>query len=373
MRVLFIAFDSGELSVRMASALARELDEVCLMLPDSQAEPHLHWLDPKVNFLPFRKPRLRQPLQQIRLMAAIIQRIKGFNPDVIHFQKGHLWFNLALPLLRSYPLVISVHDPQHHLGDKSSGKTPQLVMHFAYKRADQIIVHNDAMEEMVIKELGISPEIIHITPLIERGNRVVYPGPIEDECQVLYFGRIWKYKGLEYFIRAEPLVTALIPTARFVIAGKGEDFTTYQKMMVHPENFIVHNEYVSDEKREELFERSSIVVLPYVEATQSGVIPVAYTHAKPVIATHVGGLPSQVEDGQTGFLVPPKNEKALAEKIIYLLQNRELRHEMGSNGLRKLEREWSADVVARKTIPLYKKTIEAFYNKGQRKKRKAAL
>jgi len=363
MRVLFIAFDSGELSVRMASALARELDEVCLMLPFSQAEPHLQRLDPKVNFQPFRKPRLHQPLQQIRLMAAITRRIKRFNPDVIHFQKGHLWFNLTLPLLRNYPLVISVHDPRHHLGDWSSRKTPQMVMNFAYRRADQIIVHNEAMKQMVIKELRIPPEIIHITPLIERGNRPAQPGFIQDDCQVLYFGRIWKYKGLEYFIRAEPLVTAQVPDAKFVIAGEGENFAPYQRMMINPENFIVHNEFVSYRKQEELFERASIVVLPYIEATQSGVIPVAYTHARPVIVTQVGGLPYQVEDGRTGFLVPPKDEYALADKIVFLLQNKEFRSQMGENGRQKLKKEWSAEVVARQTAIVYQKTIEAFYYK----------
>lgn len=363
MQVLFIAFDSEELSVRLASALAGEVDEVCLMLPDNQIEPHLHWLNPKVNFQPFRKPRLRQPVQQARLMAEIIRRIRHVNPDVIHFQKGHLWFNLALPLLRNYPFVISIHDPRHHLGDKSSGKTPQAVMNFAYRRADQVIVHNAAMKQVVIDELGIPGDIIHITPLIERGERSLKPGIPEDENLVLYFGRIWKYKGLEYFIRAEPLVTAEIPAARFVIAGQGDDFTPYRELMVHPENFIVHNEFVSFEKRAELFERASIVVLPYIEATQSGVIPVAYTHAKPVIATCVGGLPSQVEDSHTGFLIPPRDEKVLADKIIHLLRDKELRRQFGMNGRQKLEREWSAEVVARQTVSVYNDTIRAFRSK----------
>nr|NIT60376.1 hypothetical protein [Fodinibius sp.]NIY28958.1 hypothetical protein [Fodinibius sp.] len=95
MKILFIAFDSGELSVRLASALAQEV-EVCFMLPQKQAEPYLQWLNPALNFQPFAKPRLRQPVNQIRTIYMLLQRIKRFNPDVIHFQKGHLWFNLAL-------------------------------------------------------------------------------------------------------------------------------------------------------------------------------------------------------------------------------------------------------------------------------------
>jgi glycosyltransferase involved in cell wall biosynthesis len=358
MKVLFIAFDSGELSVRMASALAKEA-EVCLMLPRQVAEPHLQWLNPALNFQPFNRVRLRQPLRQLQTMYMLLQRIRRFNPDVIHFQKWHLWFNLSLPLLRQYPLVISIHDPRRHTGDKGAHKTPQSIIDFAYRRADRIIAHNEQMKQIIVEELHLPSEIIDVVPLIERGDADAQIHIQEIENEILCFGRIWQYKGLEYLIRAEPLITAQIPQAKIVIAGRGEDFTPYRRMMVNPENFVVYNEFVSYEKRAELFRRASVVVLPYIEATQSGVIPVAYTYAKPVIATEVGGLPTQVEHGRTGFLVPPRDEKALAEAVVHLLRDKELRHQLGANGKQKLEAEWSAEAVAKKTIPVYRKAIKA--------------
>ncbi|MCB0194330.1 MAG: glycosyltransferase family 4 protein [Anaerolineae bacterium] len=356
MKVLCIAFDSNELSIRLASALAKEV-EVCLMLPEEGAKFHLHWLSPDVNFQPFPKPRLRQPAKQISLMFKLIKRIKQFDPDVIHFQKGHLWFNLALTFLRRYPLVMAIHDPRHHMGDKGAYNQPQPIMDYAYRRANRVIAHNEPMKQIIVEELGIPEQIIDIVPLIERGNANAQTEVQEQTNEILFFGRIWAYKGLEYLIRAEPLITAQIPDAKIVIAGKGDDFSSYRRMMVNPENFIVHNEFVSYEKRAKLFRRASIVVLPYVEATQSGVIPVAYTFAKPVIATEVGGLPSQVEHGRTGFLVPPCDEKALADSIIQLLQDNDLRRQLGANGKHKLETEWSAEAVAKKTIPVYRKAI----------------
>ena len=71
---------------------------------------------------------------------------------------------------------------------------------------------------------------------------------------VLFFGRIWEYKGLEYLIRAEPLITAEVPNVKIVIAGEGEDFDRYRRLMVHPERFVVYNEYVSDDVRATLFQ-----------------------------------------------------------------------------------------------------------------------
>lgn len=358
MRILFIAFDSEELSIRLASAVADDA-EVCLMLPRRRSEGHLQWLGPKVRFEPFEKPRLREPVRQIRTMFSIIRRIRRFRPDVIHFQKQHLWFNLALLLLREYPLVVSIHDPEPHLGDKNALKTPRMFWELGYRRADRVIAHNQSMKKVIIERLGIDPAGIDVVPLVERGDEGAQRETSEEEDLVLFFGRIWAYKGLDYLIRAEPLISSRVPQAKIVIAGRGDDFAPYRRLMKNPQRFIVHNEFVSDEKRAELFRRACVVVLPYVEATQSGVIPVAYTYGKPVVATAVGGLPEQVEHGRTGLLVPPQNESALAEAIVSLLQDKSLRRQLGVQGQQKARNEWSAEAVAAKTLSVYRRTIEA--------------
>ena len=368
MRVLFIAFDSGELSVRLSSALADHVDEVCLMLPSHEAEPHRKWLNPRVNFQPFDRPRLRQPLKQLALMPQLSYRIRRLNPDVIHFQKGHMYFNLTLAFLRRYPLVVSIHDPRRHLGDKGAAKTPQSIMDFAYRRADHAIAHNEPMKQMIVDELGIPQQRISIVPLVERGDGDAGGDIPEVGNQVLFFGRIWRYKGLEYFIRAQPIISAELPDVEFVIGGRGDDFGFYRQQMVDPHRFVVHNEFVSYEKRVKLFRQSSVVVLPYIEATQSGVVPVAYTYAKPVIATTVGGLPEQVDDGQTGILVPPRDEKKLAQAVIRLMRDTEYRRTLGNNGRAKLANEWSADVIAKRTIPIYEKAIDAARSRLAREK-----
>jgi len=162
---------------------------------------------------------------------------------------------------------------------------------------------------------------------------------------------------LEYLIRAEPLITAQVPDARIIIAGRGEDFSRYRQMMVHPEHFVVHNEYISDDKRAKLFRRASIVVLPYTGASQSAVIPIAYAFAKPVVATAVGGLPEMVDHGRTGYLVPPCDERALADAIVRLLRDKGLRRQLGAHGKRKIETQSSPDVVAQQTLAVYRCAI----------------
>ena len=140
MRVALLSYEFGEYCVRLASALSRTAS-VLLLLPRQFATPHLSALDPEVEFEPFDKPRLREPIRQIRLGWDLLRRLRAFDPDVVHIQHGHLWFNGFLPLLRRYPLVLTVHDAQHHVGDRSSQKTPQAILNFGFRQATEVIVH----------------------------------------------------------------------------------------------------------------------------------------------------------------------------------------------------------------------------------------
>jgi glycosyltransferase involved in cell wall biosynthesis len=275
----------------------------------------------------------------------------------MHVQQGHLWFNLALPFLMRYPLVITAHDAMPHPGDQGARNTPQMITDFGFRRADRLIVHGQAIKQLLIASHHIRSEIVHVIPHVVLGNDHIGRETAEREGQILFFGRIWGYKGLEYLIRAEPLITSRVPGARIVIAGQGESFDRYRRLLKNPENFLILNEYISEERQSELFRQSSLVVLPYVEASQSGVIPVAYTFAKPVVATTVGALPEMVEDGRTGYLVPPRNPEALAVAIVRLLKDRQLRRRMGENGKGKIDSECSPEVVARQTLGVYRDAI----------------
>ncbi len=356
MKIALLSYNFGEYCVRLASALCQMAD-VQLILPDQLASPYRAILNPRVRFSAFDKPRLRQPGRQIRLAVDLLRRVRAFEPDVVHLQHGHLWFNGFLPLLRRYPLVLTVHDARHHVGDRVSQKTPQAVMDFGFRRASRLIVHASKLKQILVNECGIRAEIVEVIPHISLGT-ATNPAPTREQPPtVLFYGRIWEYKGLEYLIRAEPLIAAEVPNARFVIAGEGEDFARYRRMMVHPERYTVYNEYVSEERSAELFRQASVVALPYIEASQSGVIPLAYTHMKPVVATTVGGLPEMIDDGRTGYLVPPRDERALAGAIVRLLRDTALARQMGLAGKQKLDAECAPAVVAKATLAVYQRAL----------------
>ncbi|NNL87149.1 MAG: glycosyltransferase family 4 protein [Myxococcales bacterium] len=354
MRIAFVSYDFGEYSINHATAMADE-HEVLLLLADDLGRSHEYKLASSVDYQPFDKPRLRHPLRQISSVRCLLRKIDEFAPDVVHFQRGHLWFNWALPrLARRYPLVVTVHDPTHHLGDSGSKKTPQRLMEYGYRSADRIIVHGEALRG-ACAEFGLPPAKIDVVPHIAIGDRP--SAPVEErDGQVLFFGRIWEYKGLDYLVKAAPLIRSRVPHSKIVIAGEG-DYRGYRSLIEEPHQFVILDRWISDDERSELFMQSSVVVLPYVEATQSGVVPIAYTYAKPIVATRTGALPEVVHDGVSGILVEPRNEAALADAITTLLGDRSLRKKMGDSGRCLLDTVHAPRRVADQTVDVYRRAI----------------
>jgi glycosyltransferase involved in cell wall biosynthesis len=362
MRVALLSFDFGEYCIRLARGLAREA-KVLLLLADHATTPEsrrlLEDLPPSLAVELMAKPRIRQVVRQVRTARALARKVEAFAPDVVHLQRGHPAFALALPWLHRQPLVVTVHDALHHHGDRDSSRLPQLVEDLVPRRADHVIVHAEAVRQSVVERLKRRPDSVHVVPHVRLGDDQDAPNIVEEPGLVLFFGRIWPYKGLEYLIQAEPEVSSQVPNARFVVAGEGESLDRYRRLMVHPERFEVIDEFVSDRRRAELFRRASIVALPYVEASQSGVVPLAYTFEKPVVATSVGGLPEMIEDGITGFVVPPRDARALAGALVRLLRDPALRRQCGRSGREKLERECSEQAVGARTLEVYRTAIGA--------------
>ena len=359
MKIAWISYDFEEYSAVHVNALAQHHD-VLLVMPQLRGVEYP--LDKRICYYNFEKPRLRQPIRQWSSIRAILQRVHEFQPDVVHYQQGHLWFNAALGSLKQYPLVITIHDPRHHAGDVVSQKTPQWVMDYGFRKADHAIVHGEALAPQVNELFGLSERRIHVIPHVAMGQTNGTAVAEEEPFTVLFFGRIWDYKGLDYLIKAEPHITSVIPEAKIVVAGEGEDFTKYQQLIGDSSRFEIHNRWISDEERTEFFQRASLVVLPYNEATQSGVVPVAQTYAKAVVATRVGALAECVHDEVTGLLVEPRNPQALADAIVRLLSNPVERQQMGEAGKAVLEQQCSPEVVASQTIAVYQAAVEDFAN-----------
>lgn len=357
MRVVMLVFANVEYTIELTEALS-ELEDVLLMMPDKAIKSYGYEkvIDPNVNLYGFYYPRMRYPTNAL-MIYQIIKKINQFKPDIIHLQVGHPWFNMALPILRRYCLVTTIHDVVPL--DWPSQRIPAFTYKLPIKYASQLIVHGERLKEAMIKQYKRSADDIHVLP---RGVNTICRRFTEGEVQeeghtIMFFGRIWGYKGIRYLIEAEPLISEKVPDVKIVIAGEGEDFQKYREMMVHKDKFIVHNKFIPYKMASELLQKASIIVLPYTDGSQSAAIPLAYAFRKPVVITDVGSLPENVDHGVTGYIVPPKDSKKLAEAIIDLLTNDEKRKRMGENAFKKTQEELAWKNIAPRTVEVYKKAM----------------
>lgn len=140
-----------------------------------------------------------------------------------------------------------------------------------------------------------------------------------DVPVMLFFGFVRPYKGLEYLVQALPHVLKERNVHLLVVGefwSSPEFYQRYAEELGVTAAMTIVNQYVPNEDLEPYFDMADVVVLPYVSATQSAVAQLAFGFGKPVITTRVGGLHEVVRDGVDGLIVPPQDERALAEAII---------------------------------------------------------
>ena len=255
--------------------------------------------------------------------------IKHYKPDLILFK---YWMPFFAPCYAAVSLLTRIFT-----------KTK-----IAYV-CDNIIPHEHRIEDKILTKLGlwnvhyfiVQSKVVKEALLLFKPNAVYkeVPHPVyeifsneftreksraklnldKNEKVILFFGFIRKYKGLHNLIQSMPKILAETK-AKLLVAGEFYDdrekyFEQIAKLGLK-DSISVFDDYIPNEEVGLYFNAADVVVLPYVTATQSGIIQIAYNYDKPVITTNVGGLPEVVEEGKTGFIVPPEDSDKLAEAIL---------------------------------------------------------
>ena len=297
-----------------------------------------------------------------------IRMIDELKPDIIHFPNVYLhasFFTYLYKLSTKYPIVHTIHatfDPSFTISPRKRGFFAALLGGINDRakmivKPDRIIVQTHENKSALIKE-GVGPEKITVIPQGAYTFFKKYSGDeIEsDENCVLYFGYIVKNKGVEYLIKAVPIISKEISDINVIIAGEG-DFSTYSKYIEDESKFEIYNEFIPNEKVPELFTRAKVVVLPYTyHQGYSAVLSVAFSFGTAVIVTNVGDFPNLIEDGKEGLVVPPRDPEALADAIVKLLKDDGLRKKMEENAYKKAQ-ELSWGNIAKRYIKVYEEAI----------------
>lgn len=360
MRIVLLALHFAEYTLSLAEALAKENDVLLILI-----ERNFNNEIGSVEFIP-KETRLKvEVLPHKRSATAlfgniftIAKSIRCFKPDVIHCQEEPKDYLIgALPFMRGIPFVLTVHDPKPHsdLDAKRINYSRRAIyLKLLRHRADALIVHGEHLKAIAESHMPEKKGQIFSVPHGPLGK--IFRPPVLLNWEVgncLFFGRIEAYKGLGYFIEAiKQLRDKGLPVTG-VIAGRGSELARYDAVIRNNPAFRVIDRYLSPSEVIECFQQTNVVVMPYIEATQSGVSAYAIGLGRPVVATRVGGLPESVIDGETGFIVEPKNVTALADAIECLVNDQAKANAMATKALGWGEQEMSWGKMSALSLRVY--------------------
>ncbi len=309
-----------------------------------------------------RRMRLGRIVNGI-LHAGVVPWItaRARKAQITHLQGAEWPPLLALTALAARaarkPVILTLHNTFER------GRSFDRSRRLANTLVSRIIVHSEAdlaaLEPRIRRKAIVIPHG-HYTHLADRA-RIPDPsearrrlGIPEDSLVVLLFGQLRPDKGLGDLLVA----AARTPNVFVLVAGEDWGALAPQTDLLHDEalagRVLVREGFLAMDEAAEVFSACDVVVLPYAQASASGVLFVAYGFARPVVAYPVGGLVEYVHDGETGWLTLDATAESLASTFrdLQSVDRGELRRR-GEAGAELAEREFSWDAIAKRTIDVY--------------------
>lgn len=182
-----------------------------------------------------------------------------------------------------------------------------------------------------------------------------------DKKIVLYFSYLSPYKGPDVLVNAMSKIIKHVPDAELVFAGKGVMRNELEMLSTSfgIEKNVRFAGFVDDDLKALYYKAADIFCLPSMMSTECYPLTIleAMACGVPIVASKIGGIPDAVKEGENGLLVQARDSELLADAIIYLLENEDVREKMGNNGRKKVE-WYSWDKIAEETEKVYEKVLK---------------
>ncbi|ADT85073.1 glycosyltransferase family 4 protein [Thermococcus barophilus] len=312
---------------------------------------------------------LRNPI--VPKFLQVPKRFKEF--DIVHIHNEHAFSSMVAAYAKKkedFPLVLTNHG-QLKFGNYIADTIEKTYMKTFGKKilelSDIIVVNSESDKEFLstiapkisnktyILHNAIDPEVLTKLAKEADGNEWT----MDADIKILYVGRLIRRKGVEWLIKAIKIIkNSTSKKIKCILVGEGED-RNYFEMLVREYNLsdsVVFAGRISDKKLAWLYENSDIFVLPSLSEGLPTTILEAMYFSLPVVATDIPGNRDHFKD--VAILVPPKDEKALANSLLMLLENENLAKQLSKAGKKLVEEKYTWDRVAREYEKLYKNIID---------------
>lgn len=313
--------------------------------------------------------RQKSRLDKVKALAALVLRTLAFRPDVVHAQEHpEPYFVLALEILsRFVPVVVTVHDPAPHSGrdgDYARRRAPYIQR--TRRIAKVAVVHGDYCRSSMLQQDGFDADRVFTIPLAtclipEAGEQhEATPGAI------LFFGRMESYKGLDVLLDALRELRRRGVDFEIRLAGRGAELDRLKVDYEALGAAVIKDYFISTSEAIDELQKAWLVVVPYKDATQSGVVCAAFANNAPVVATLTGGLGDYVVEGENGLLVPPSAPLPLADALEKVLTDPALRSRLSEGAARTAATLTNWEICAAQCMQLYAAVAQAARQAGSK-------
>jgi glycosyltransferase involved in cell wall biosynthesis len=283
------------------------------------------------------------------------RRAAAAEADVVHFQ----WLTIQpldvrlLPAGR--PLVLTAHD----ILPREPRRGQLAAQRRLYDRVDAVVVHSEHGRDRLVDGLGIGPGKVHVIPHGAFDHLIDVPGarPLPGELAavrkpvVLCFGLLRPYKGIDVLLEAWRKIT---DAELWIVGMPRMDIAQLRDRAAPSVRWI--SRFIPDEEVASYFRRADLVVLPYLEIDQSGVLATALAFGAPLLLTAVGGFPEVAARGAAA-LVEPGDPAALAAELQRLLGDPSARERLAAGARLAVERSYDWDAIADRHVQLYEQLV----------------
>jgi glycosyltransferase involved in cell wall biosynthesis len=232
-------------------------------------------------------------------------------------------------------VLLTAHNVNAGRRDAKDTQLNRVTLKFQYQLCEHIFVHTEKMKQELVRGFDIRSDAVTVipfginnsipdtalTPAEARKRLGIMPG----EKTLLFFGNIAPYKGLEYLVNAFRQITGGKYTGyRLIIAGRpkpGADNAYWERILseigsdASGQGILLRIEFIPDSDTEVYFKAADVMVLPYTDIFQSGVLFLGFNFGLPALVADVGALKDDVVEGQNGFVFSPRDTTDLARAI----------------------------------------------------------
>ena len=289
--------------------------------------------------------------------------------EIVHTHLPTPWsvdWSATISKIKNRPLVLTYHNDI--VGDGFANYVAKFYNYTCLKlvltRAAKIIITQpNYLEsspylkkyENKIEVIPNGVDIIKFKPIkIEKGENTLFFLSVLDEFH--------RYKGLDYLFEALKRVKKEIPNVRLIVGGKGKLLNYHKQKVISMglQDNVEFAGFIADEQIVEYYNKCDVFVLPSLSAKQEGfgiVLLEAMACGRPVVSTEIVGVAEDIKERNAGRIVKPKDEKALAEAIIEILEDKNLARKMGKNGRKLVEEKYTWEKIAANVLNIYERLI----------------